>query len=83
MKNTYKLITLLLLGVMSCVDDFTDEFVSWRARETIIPTKQFDIGVADTAAQKPDNGITLWTTGFRDLSYQGAMLFKVDCDHAS
>jgi hypothetical protein len=24
MKNTYKLITLLLLGVMSCVDDYTD-----------------------------------------------------------
>jgi hypothetical protein len=24
MKNTYKLVTLLLLGVMSCVDDYTD-----------------------------------------------------------
>jgi hypothetical protein len=64
------------------IDDFPNEFMSRNTFEPVVPAKQFDIRVTDAATQKPDNGITLWAAGFRDLSDSHATLFKMDRDHA-
>ena len=64
------------------INHFTDEFVAGRARKTVVAAKELDIRIADAAAQKSNDSVTLRPSGFPDLFYRRTTLFKVDRDHA-
>jgi hypothetical protein len=64
------------------INHFTDEFVAGRSRKSVVPAKELDIRIANAAAQKSNDSVTLRPSGFHDLSYRRTTLFKVDRDHA-
>ena len=62
--------------------NFSDEFVSRRARESVIAAKKLEIGVADASAQKTNHRIAFGPARLWNLSYRCATLFKVNRNHS-
>jgi hypothetical protein len=49
------------------LNDFTDKFMAWDARERIIPFHQLQVGAANTGHTDPYQGFALEWLGFRNI----------------
>jgi hypothetical protein len=63
--------------------DFADKLMARRSGKTVIPSQQFEVGVADTGAQQPNQRIAARPARFGYLDNGRTALFNVDCDHVS
>jgi hypothetical protein len=63
------------------LDHFPDELVSGRAREAVVTALQFQVGIADAAAQQADEGESLGPVGARLVANFYAPVFYVCCKH--
>jgi hypothetical protein len=61
---------------------FTDEFVSGSAREFVIATQEFQIGIADASREEANHRIAFATTRFCHVSYRCSPSFKVNRNHS-
>jgi hypothetical protein len=68
------------VGIVS-VYDLAYELVAGNSGETVVPTLEFKIGVADAAEKEADGCESVWTGGLGSSSDFDTALFEVDCDH--
>jgi hypothetical protein len=62
--------------------DFSDEFMTGRARKSVVTTQKLDVCVADTSAEKANHSIAFRPARFWHVSYRCAPSFKVNRNHA-
>ena len=63
-------------------DDFSNELMARNAFEPIVAAKQFEIRIADTAAQETNDRIACRPAWPGNLSNGSAAFFKVNRNHA-
>src|SRR5688572_30225587 len=63
------------------LDDFPNKLVSRCACESVVPAKEFEIGIADASAHQSNHRIALRPARLRHLPYRGTTLLKVDRNH--
>ena len=61
---------------------FTHEFMSWSAGKTVVPALQFQIGIADAAAEQPDQCEAGGTAGLRFFPHFHTPVLQVYGNHA-
>src|SRR5439155_27287706 len=60
---------------------FAHELVPWYARETVIAALQFEVGIADAAAQQPDQRKSSWRARTRNAFHRDTAIFEVNRKH--
>jgi len=58
-----------------------DKLVSRGSGETVIAAEQFEVGVANTGTQKPDQGEARRTARSGNADNGGSAFFNVNCKH--
>src|ERR1700722_4213521 len=63
------------------VQHLAHEFMARRAGEAVISALQFQVGIADAAAEEPDQRESLGTSGARLVAHLDAPVFQVYDQH--
>jgi hypothetical protein len=64
------------------LDHFAHEFMAGRAGEAVVAALEFQVGIADAAAEQADQGETRGPVRARLVAYFDASVFQVYGQHA-